>query len=661
MAATILTEQARLLNCGGAVVYTLPAVQCAGFRGADYYTHARGDTMLLRRVLSFAVVVLVVPLLVLQIAMVSASYTLLQTDYLADRLEEAGAYDFLLDRLLPTALDDARNAKSLSVDGTLDSNPLIVLGISNRHLVAWTTSVAPREWFDETVRTAAKEVWAYVIGRSDEFAVTLRLPTEDEVLASETSNLLRHSHLYDYAVDSHLVPAAEEILTAEVLPFGSELSTARVESAVRHVVSKGWFDARVADAVTAFVPYATGSERGFDVRMDLAELGPAATAEYKLLLHDTGAYDSLYDSIVEPAVLALNGERIELAPGVLLHTEDVVTAIRDSGRGQWARGEVDRAVDEVSGYLFAETDSFSFVVTLDPIADEVTSRLEDVVHGRILALSTVIGRNAADAQARRAVAGRADIILADVGPLIVEPLRGEVTFTDLDMRDALSRQDNEQLDDIRLLMKDGFLYTEEDLRGDIRRSFDDPESVEQAIETVRDLFSDGWTFTYFDLLEATRGEISHNDFESIRYGSGLVRMLLWIVPVLAGIGLVAVFLLADGRWHVRAAWVAATVSAGALAACALFAAVHFATGASYEASRADAALASNVTSELAYTQALVDVWMLDLGRAVVGGFTSDIAIKSGVSGAVALLALVAALCLPQLEPLLRRYAWPRRR
>ena len=362
---------------------------------------------------------------------------------------------------------------------------------------------------------------------------------------------------------------------------------------------------------------------------------------------------------MEPAVLALHGERIELAPGVLLSTEGVVTAIRDAGRGQWARSEVDKAVDEVAGYLFGSTDSFSFVVTLDPIADEATSRLEDVVHGRILALSTVTGGSAADAQARRAVAGQAEIILADVGPLIVEPLSGEVTFTDLDLRDALSRNDNRQLDDIRLLMKDGFLYTEEDLRGDIRRNFDDPESVEEAIETVRDLFSDGRTYTYFDLLEATRGEISHNDFESIRYGSGLVRVLLWIVPVLAGIGLVAVLLLADGRWHVRAAWVAATVSAGALAACALFAAVHFATGASYEASRADAALASNVTSEFAYTQALVDVWKLDLGRAVVGGFTSDIAIKSGVSGAVALLALVAALCWPRLEPLVRRYAWPR--
>ena len=224
-----------------------------------------------------------------------------------------------------------------SADGGLDSNPLVVLGIDNRHLVAWTTRVAPREWFDETVRTAATEVWGYVTGRSDEFAVTLRLPTEDEVLASETSNLLRGSDLYDYAVDSHLAPAAEEILAAEVLPFGAGLSADRVESAVRQVVSKGWFDARVADAGAAFVPYATGSERGFDVRMDLAELGPAATAEYKLLLYDTGAYDALYDSIVEPAVRALHGERIELAPGVVaLHRR---RGDGHSGRGQGAVGE----------------------------------------------------------------------------------------------------------------------------------------------------------------------------------------------------------------------------------------------------------------------------------------------------------------------------------
>ena len=616
--------------------------------------------MLLRRVLSFAVAAFVVPLLMLQLALVFACGTVLQPDYLANRLEKASAYDFLLDRLLPTALDDARDAESPLADGSLDGNPLVLLGVSNRDVVAWTVKVASQEWFDETLRTSATEVWEYVTGRSDEFAVSLRIPTDEAVLASETLTLLKRSDLYDYAIESHLAPAAEDLLASDVLPFGAGVNSTRVESAVRQVVTKAWFDARITDAVAAFVPYATGSERGFDVRMDLAELGPVATAEYKRVLFDTGAYNSLYDSVVEPAVWAVHGERIDLAPGVALYSEDVVLAMQDAGQGRWARGEVDKAVDETTGYLFGNTDGFAFLVSLDPISDEVTSLLEEIAHGRILALATVTGGSAADAQARRAVAGRTDAILASVGPTVVEPLSSEVRFTERDLRDGLSRQDNERLDDLRSLMRDGFLYTEEDLRGDIRRNFDDPESVEQAIETVRELFSDGWTYTYFDLLAATGGEISHNDFESIRYGFGLARVFLWIVPVLAGIGLVAVVLLAEGRWHVRAAWVAATVSAGALAACALFTAIHFATGASYEASRAEAALGSNVASEFAYTQALVDVWMLDLRRAVVAGFTSGIAIKSGVLGAAALLALVAVLRWPQLEPLVRRYAWPRR-
>ena len=377
--------------------------------------------MLVRRVLSFALSAILAPLLVLLIALVFACGAVLQTDYLADRLEETGPYDFLLDRLLPAMLDDARNSESLSADGTLDGNPLVVLGVSNRHLVAWTTRVGPREWFDETARASTTDVWEYLIGSSDEFAFNLRLPTDDAVLVSETSSLLKRSDLYDYAVDSHLAPAAEDILAAGVLPFGADLSAARVESAVRQVVSKAWFDAQVEDAVAAFVPYATGGESGFDVRVDLAELGPAANAEYKRMLFDAGAYDSLYDSIVEPAVRALYGERIELAPGVPLYAEDVVMAIQDAGEGQWARGQIDKAVDEVSAYLFAGTDTFSFVVSLDPIAAEVTSRLEDVAHGRILALATVVGGSAADAQARRAVAARADIILADIGPRIVQP------------------------------------------------------------------------------------------------------------------------------------------------------------------------------------------------------------------------------------------------
>lgn len=616
--------------------------------------------MLLRRVLSFGVAALLAPLLVILIALIFACGTVFQPDYPADRFEEAGAYDFLLERLLPTMLDEARNSESLSTDGTLKNNPLVVLGVSNRHLVAWTTRVVPRDWFDETARASATDVWKYLTGISDEFTIDLRLPIEDEVLTSETSNLLKRSHLYDYAVDSHLAPAAQEILAAEVLPFGSDLRAARVESAVRQVVSKAWFDARVAEAVAAFVPYATGSEDGFEVRMDLAELGPAATAEYKLLLYDTGAYDSLYDSIVEPAVLALHGERIDLAPGVSLHTEDVVTAIRDAGRGQWARGEVDKAVDQVAGYLFGETDAFSFVVTLDPIANEVASRLEEVVHGRILALATVTGGTTADAQARRTVAGQADIILADVAPQIVAPLSGEVTFTHFDLRDALSSEDQEQLDDIRTIMKDGFLYTEEDLRGDIERNFDDPESVEQAIETIRELFSDGWTYTHVDLQDDLSAETAGSpDIEFLRSSLGLLRVSPWIVSALMLAGLAAVWLLAGGARHVRTAWVAATVLAGALAACVSFAAINLATGAGFAASRADAARDFDAASDFARTQSLVDVWVLDLGRDVTGSFTSGVAVTGGLLAAFALLALLVALRWPQLEPLARRYLWPR--
>ena len=616
---------------------------------------------MLRKVLSFVVAALLAPLIVLLISLAFACGTVFQPDYPADRFEEAGAYDFLLDRLLPTMLDDARNAEGLSADGALDSNPLVVLGVSNRHLVAWTTRVVPRAWFDETARASATDVWKYLTGISDEFTINLRLPIEDDVLTSETSTLLRRSHLYDYAVDSHLAPAAEEILAAEVLPFGSGLSPARVESAVRQVVSKAWFDARVADAVAAFVPYATGSENGFEVRMDLAELAPVATAEYKLLLYDTGAYDSLYDSIVEPAVLVLHGERIDLAPGVALHSEDVVTAIRDAGRGQWAMVEVDKAVDEIAGYLFGETDSFSFVVSLDPIAGEVTSRLEEIIHGRILALATVTGGSAADAQVRRAVAGRADVIVAGIGPLIVQPLSGEVTFTEFDLRDSLSREDNDRLDDVRSIMKDGFLYTEEDLRGDIQRNFDDPESVEQAIETIRDLFSDGWTYTHSDLLQDLSPDSgSSSDIEALRFALSGMRAATWVVSLLVLVGLAVLWFVAVGERHVKTAWLAAAIAAGFLTALLLFTVGYFATDAAIEAARAAAVDAIDGSGDFADTQAVAVPWMLDILQRGVSDYTSGVALTSGVLAALALAGLAAAMRWPRLKPPARRHLRPRR-
>ena len=617
--------------------------------------------MSLRRVLSLGVAALLVPLLVLLIALGFACGTVFQPDYPADRFEEAGPYDFLLNRLLPTMLDDARNSESLSTDGTLENNPLVVLGVSNRHLVAWTTRVVPRKWFDETARASATDVWRYLTGVSDEFTISLHLPIEDDVLTAETSALLKRSHLYDYAVDSHLAPAAQEILAAEVLPFGSDLGAARVESAVRQVVSKGWFDDRVSEAVAAFVPYATGTEDDFEVRMNLAELGPAATAEYKLLLYDTGAYDSLYDSIVEPAVLALHGERIDLAPGVSLHTEDVVTAIRDAGRGQWARGEVDKAVDHVAGYLFGNTDSFSFVVTLESISNEVASRLEEVVHGRLLALATVTGGTTADAQARRTVAGQADIILADVAPQIVAPLSGEVTFTDFDLRDALSSEDQEQLDDIRTIMKDGFLYTEEDLRGDIERNFDDPESVEQAIETIRELFSDGWTYTHIDLHNDLSADTAGSpEIELLRSALGLLRPSPWMVSALVLTGLAALWLLVPAERRVKTVWVAAALTAGFLTSLLFFAVAYFASDAAIDAAREAAVDAVDRRGDFAASQVVAIPWVYSILQSSVAGYTSGAVVTSALLAALSLGGLAASLRWRQLESLARHYVWPRR-
>ena len=617
--------------------------------------------MLLRRVLSFAVAAFVVPLLMLQLALVFACGTVLQPDYLANRLEKASAYDFLLDRLLPTALDDARDAESPLADGSLYGNPLVLLGVSNRDVVAWTVKVAPQEWFDETLRTSATEVWEYVTGRSDEFAVSLRIPTDEAVLASETLTLLKRSDLYDYAIESHLAPAAEDLLASDVLPFGAGVNSMRVESAVRQVVTKAWFDARVTDAVSSFTPYATGRESGFDLRVDLAELGPVATAEYKRVLFDTGAYNSLYDSVVEPAVWAVHGERIDLALGVALYSEDVVLAIQDAGQGRWVRGEVDKAVDETTGYLFGNTDGFAFLVSLDPIADEVTSRLEEVAHGRILALATVTGESAADAQARRAVVGRTDAILASVGPMVVELLSSEVRFTERDLRDALSREDNERLDDLRLVMRDGFTYTEEDLRDDIWQRFDDPKSVEEAIETVRELFSDGWTYTYFDLLgDLSADSDTSSGIEPLRYTLSRLRIAAWVVSVLAAAGLAAVWLLAGGARHIRAAWVSAALAAGFLATLLIFLVGNFVADAAIEAARAAAVSDIDRRGDFADTLAVAVPWVFNVLQSGVGGYTSGVALASAALAALSLAALAASLRWPKIEPLVRRYAWPRR-
>ena len=210
-------------------------------------------------------------------------------------------------------------------------------------------------------------------------------------------------------------------------------------------------------------------------------------------------------------------------------------------------------------------------------------------------------------------------------------------------------------------MRDGFLYTEEDFYGDIERNFDDPERVDQAIQTIRDLFSDGWTYTYFDLIQDLSPEVgSAPDIEALRFALSRVRDAVWVVSLLVAVGLAALWLAVPSERHVKTAWLAAALAAGFLAALLFFGVGHFAADAVLEAARAAAVNTIDTSGDFAGTQAVALPWMFDILQSSVGGYTAGVAVASGVLAAVALGSLAASLRWPQLGPLARRYVWPRR-
>ena len=571
------------------------------------------------------------------LALFVACGSVMRDDYLADRLEDSSAYDTLTTEVLPAALNDLAGMEFEQTSDLFDANPLVELGVNNDDLVAWAIAMAPRDWFDAALRQASLEVWSYMVGGADEFSVTLRSPVNDALLASETAALMRQTDLYDYAVEKLMAPAVNDFLASETLPFTGSVRPARVESAVRDVVSEDWFYARAEEAVYTVAPWIVGRESGFDFRIDLAELGPAATEEYRLLLREAGAHESLYDQIVSPGAKSTLGEATELAPGVPIYLDDVVTAIRDAGEGQWASREVDRAIDEIGAYLYGASDGISFVVSLEEIGDEVTGHLEDVAHARVL----TAGSGTTDA---RTLAARADAIVARVGTVVVAPLLGELTFTEHDLRAALSPDDRELLDDARAYVRDGFLYTDADMREDIRENLEDPQAVEDAIDTARSLLSDGWTFTHHNLVDGTvEAVITPSDVRLLRRSLGQARVASWIAPLVFALGIVGFVFLLRAQWRFRIAFASFVALLSSLAACALFTAIYFATGASYEVSRADALRQHDVDSNFPTAQSALDVWQLDLARDVVGDYTSAVAIVAAVSTALALLALVVAL------------------
>jgi hypothetical protein len=412
-----------------------------------------------------------------------------------------------------------------------------------------------------------------------------------------------------------------------------------------------------------------------------------ALDEIKELLRETDAYDLLYDEVVEPELTSGFGTAVQLPFGFDVTSEEIVSSLRQVAPPSWVQDQAELVIDAAGPYLTGEQDGFSVSISLADNKRQARDIILELASEKLLAATTnrpecttsQLARLASfdlqvlqecsppgiqsDELVDQVMTGLAD----EVDLLVLGAIPDNIRFTENSLRDALSQAGAEGnldlLDDVREIIRDGWTYTDQDLREDIRGTFDDSGEGDDATEMLddaRDFLSDGWTYGTEDFREdilQAGDEDALDNFDDGRDILDLVstfRLMIYL-PVL--LLLVAIGFLGGRRWSSRIAWAAGALLVTSAIVFLAFGPVWGSIGESQLDDAQEEAIEEiedDLDSDFPATERLAIDKLFEISRSVVSGFASGIAGKSLVLLIIGAVGLVVSLRWHNVVGLFRR-------
>ena len=523
----------------------------------------------------------------------------LDPDSYASLLDENDLYEFALADLPTALLEDRRAVEEAKTGDKIEDTPLLDSGLTTDRIVAALNRAVPPDWLQDAVELNIDELGAYATGQSDNFTLVVATDERADDLIAELRALLEDSDGYAILHELVLIPQVEEAAIGwarEGLPGGIEVSDERIAGAARSVLPPEWareHGQRIFDEAT---PYVKGESDELVISVRLADRVDVAAGEVKDILAESPAYDLLYDEVIAPEILKELGDTIEGIPfGETVSSAEVVAALRDAAPPSWVRAQVEHLIDEATPYIAGRAEGFEFQVSLvenKRLAHGALTRfVERKIQARIdrlpvcrtpeQALSPVLRGTPKlptcipPSRTRSELLGELGVdIGAEVRRVVLNQVPDSVSFSHERLRDAFEEagavDDVERLDEIRSLMRDGWTYTQDDLRENLVARGN--EAVYDALQDARSAMADGWTYTQDDFAEdviESHGAEAMADIDRGRSAIAAARTFRWLLFLPAVLLLAGVGLLSGRDWPGRVVWGAASLIVCAVAVAVL--------------------------------------------------------------------------------------------
>ena len=615
--------------------------------------------ILLRRLLTIPLVLLFLLLLFLSLIILRVNSTLLEPEFYKEQLVKGDIYNFLLDDLITAGVDELREKEPEFFPGTMEENPLITLSLTTDDVVSAVKTTFPPSWVQEQVEQVIDQAGGYITGERDDFEITILAAERARTFTEEVETLIRKAQVYDLLFDEILSTEVDEALEKQgALPFDVPLTGEEIIDSVRRIAPEEWVKEQVELALDEVTAYAVGDQDSFEVKVLLGERVDVALAEIIDLLRKANFTDLLFDQVIDPTLRGLLPSLTQLPFGVAISEEEVIASLHQVAPPDWVQEQVEGIIDETGLYLTGKQDGFQAViplaerkeVVLTVIGDLALTKLEELIEGLpecdIGQLPFSGGLPSLNELPVCVPPGIQPQLLIDtlnvdvaslVESMIGDQIPDSMIYTEADLRQAMTGGNGDGsldiIDDLREIVSQGWTYTDVDLLDDLGDNVD-------TLDDVRAALSDGWTYTEVDLLDdladAGGGEVLDN-LDRFRSGLSRARSFQYLIYAPLVLLLAIIALLGGRRLWSKVAWAAAVLG---IASAIVFAA----SGPVYDIAKerlVDNARAEGL-ADMKGTGLLAGEKGIDIVQTVADNFVSGITQTSLILMVVALVVFVAS-------------------
>ncbi|MDP6494610.1 MAG: hypothetical protein QGI09_04160, partial [Dehalococcoidia bacterium] len=521
-------------------------------------------------------------ILVLTLIIFRVGGTFLEPDFYKDQLAKADIYNFFLVDLPTSGIEELHSKILDSSSETLNVNSLESMSLTTDDIVSSFGKAFPPVWVQEQVEQVIDEAGSYITGEWDSFEIRVTVSERVTTTTQEVKALVRKAQVYDLVFDEFVTPGIDKILSeGGALPFNMSLASEDISGAVQRVAPEDWVKDRVYLALDEVTAYMVGGQDTFEVNVQLADRADVALEEMKSLLMKANFFELLFDELVDPMLEGRLSQFTTLPFGVNITQEEVVSAMRELVPSYWLEEQALGVIDEVGPYLIAKTDSFQAVIPLGDRREIALTIIEDLAESKLNALIEALpecetgqlpfsGGFPSLNELPECVPvgvevgslmGLLDIdITGGVREMIGSQIPDEMVYTETDLRRALGGEADssslDALDNVREIMGQGWTYTDVELRENLS------EGYSNVLDEVRAALSDGLSYSDVDLREdladVEDGAVLDN-LDTFREQLNRARNLGFLVYILGVVLLALIGVLGGRDWRGRIAWAAATL------------------------------------------------------------------------------------------------------